>query len=161
MNPSLDSIRDLFRRNRIRCTRQRELVYSALAASDAHPTADELLRIVRDHDTDLSLATVYNTLDLFLSHGLCRKIASTVSSGPCRYDAVVHDHAHGVMPDGQIIDLPDDLSRRIVASLSSDIRKEVESLVGARVARIAVELVFAQTNHAPQTLAPDRAEHAI
>jgi Fur family peroxide stress response transcriptional regulator len=161
MNPSLNSIRDLFRRNHIRCTRQRELLYSALAASDAHPTADELLRMARDRDAALSLATVYNTLDLFLAHGLCRKITSTASSGPCRYDAVIHDHAHGVMPDGQIIDLPADLSHRIVASLSSDLRKEVESVVGARIARIAVELVFAQPDEAPRANAPDHAEHAI
>lgn len=157
MNPSPDSIRDLFRTHGIRCTRQRELVYAALASTTAHPTADQLLQLIRDHDSALSLATVYNTLEVFMSRGLCRKIACSVASGPHRYDAVVHDHAHGVMSNGEIVDLPNDLSRRIVASLSAELRREVESRVGARVARVAVEFVLAE----PEREHRDADDHAI
>lgn len=157
MNPSSEVIRDLFRKHCIRCTRQRELVYSALVSTSTHPTAEELLRLVHHHDSALSLATVYNTLDVFMSQGLCRKIASTVATGPCRYDAVVRDHAHGVLPTGEIIDLPNELSHRIVASLSPDLRREVEARVGAKVARVAVEFVLAK----PSSNDRDCDDHAI
>lgn len=142
MNLSPDSIRDLLREHGIRCTRQRELIYSTLASSRSHPCAEELLELVQDHDAAVSLATVYNTLELFRNHGLCRKIASTVANGPFRFDADVHDHAHGVLPNGQILDLPTQLSERIVSSLTPELRHEIESCTGAKVLRVAVELVL-------------------
>ena len=58
-------LRDLLAQHDIRLTRQREEIYAALAATKAHPTAEELLRAVRSSHPGISLATVYNTLETF------------------------------------------------------------------------------------------------
>lgn len=142
MKLNTESIRELFREHGIRCTRQRELVYAALASTPSHPTAEELLQLVHLHDSALSLATVYNTLEVLKNHGLCRKLVSSIANGPLRYDANVHDHAHGVFPNGEIVDFPAQLSERIVGSLSPDLREEIEALTGTKLLRIAVELVL-------------------
>jgi len=84
----------------LRCTRQRELIYSALSHTTAHPTAEDLHRTVRHDEPGLSLATVYNTLDTFVDRGLCRKIPSAAGNGPSRYDADTHAHAHVILDDG-------------------------------------------------------------
>lgn len=162
MNSTVEHTRNLFRENNIRCTRQRELVYIALTETNAHPTADELRRAVLVHDESVSLATVYNALEIFVESGLCRKLASTVASGPSRYDIRVHDHVHGVMPDGEIVDLPPDLSQRVVAAISPDLRREIESRLSTKVRRVAIELVFTSTgSKRPADADADRGGPAI
>ena len=74
-------LRELFRAHGLRCTRQRERIYEALASSTSHPTAEELHLAVRDADGGLSLATVYNTLEAFTERGLCRRVPSASTSG--------------------------------------------------------------------------------
>ena len=45
--------RDLLAKHSLRCTRQRMAVYEALVAFDGHPTAEELFRLARTHQTSL------------------------------------------------------------------------------------------------------------
>ncbi|MEC9373006.1 MAG: transcriptional repressor, partial [Planctomycetota bacterium] len=66
--------RTLFARHGLRCTRQRLDVYTALAAAKDHPTAEDLYFRVRAEQPGLSLSTVYNTLETFCRHGLCRRL---------------------------------------------------------------------------------------
>ncbi len=136
----LGPARDMIERHGLRCTRQRELVYSALAASKAHPTAEELLQSVREEEPGLSLATVYNTLEVFTRVGLCRRFPGVSGSNACRYDADVGDHAHVMTGDGKVIDVPEDLSQRLLASLPGDVIAEVEARLGVRLTRVSLQL---------------------
>lgn len=138
-------IRDLLSARGLRCTPQRELIYAALAASSIHPTAEELHNAVcrASKAAGLSLATVYNALDAFTRHGLARRIAPTCggSAAAFRYDADLSSHAHIVMADGGMRDLPPDLSARILGHLPANLTDEVERRMGVRVRRVRVEFV--------------------
>jgi Fur family peroxide stress response transcriptional regulator len=75
-----------------RLTPQRRLVYTTLAATAAHPDAEQLIAMVHERDPSVSVATVYNTLRLLVEAG---RILELRGLGPkTRYDAntVGHDH---------------------------------------------------------------------
>lgn len=73
---------------------RREAVYAALAATDAHPTAEELYAIVKVGLPDIGIATVYRNLAQLEREG--RVTAVETVSGRVRYDADVSAHAHFV-----------------------------------------------------------------
>jgi Fe2+ or Zn2+ uptake regulation protein len=136
------SVRDLLASRGLRCTLQREMLYTALMASKVHPTAEELHEAVnRALSADpISLATVYNTLEAFTSHGLARRIAPTQagSTAAFRYDADTSNHTHVVLADGSIRDLPTDLSERVLSQIPPEVVEEVERRMGVKVHRIGV-----------------------
>jgi len=142
--PARPSPRTLFAQHELRWTKQREDVYGALAASEAHPTAEELYRHVQGAG-GISLATVYNTLEALVRCGLARRMAggsaAVGGAGAFRYDAEMTDHAHLVGNDGRIHDLPGDLGERVVASIPREVVDEIESRLGVRIARLSVEFV--------------------
>jgi Fe2+ or Zn2+ uptake regulation protein len=135
---------ELFRRNGLRRTRQRELVYHELLASKSHPTAEELFDAVRARDRRLSLATVYNTLDVLVERGLARRVPA-LCSGPSRFDADLSHHAHVTTGDGRVVDLPEDLSKRLLGAVDARVVREIESRLGVRVARVSVQVVADDT----------------
>ena len=134
------NFRTLFRTHQLRHTRQRELVYSALASTMAHPTADELYQMVHAKEPGLSLATVYNTLDALQECGLCRKLPTSGGSGPCRYDADLSPHIHVATRDGRMLDVPIDLSGRLLAGLDRGIVNEIEARLGVPLGDISVQV---------------------
>ena len=137
MRTDPEHIRDLFRMHDLRCTHQREIVYAGLSAANLHPTAEELYQNLHAQDPNISLATVYNTLDLLQDVGLVRRIPST---GACRFDAITVPHVHVSMPDGSVVDAPDDLSERLLAALSPDVLREIESRMGIKVSGLSVQV---------------------
>jgi len=138
---SMDQVRALFHKNDLRCTRQRELVFSALASTTAHPTAEELYHAVRGIDAGLSLATVYNTLEALVERGLSRRISN--GSGPCHYDADMQPHVHVSLRDGAVRDVPDDLSEKLLAGLTPEVMKELEQRMGVKIASIGMQIAAA------------------
>lgn len=140
--PQLDH-RALFAAHGLRCTRQRQVVYAALAGTREHPTAEAIYETVRtaanEPDSGISLATVYNTLETLSQRGLCRKLATP--GGPTRFDAITDEHAHVVAPDGSMVDLPDDLSHRVMAGVRDpELIAEIEKRLGVKVGRISIHL---------------------
>ncbi len=110
-----DQIDTLFASRGLRCTRQRKALYQALAASRAHPTADDLFREVSVSVEGISLATVYNTLEAFCQAGLVQKLPGAGTNGSSRYDAVRGDHLHmRCRHTGAVDDVPADISREIL-----------------------------------------------
>lgn len=114
-----EQARGVLRDHGVRPTRQREMVYAALASTDTHPTAEELLTAVRAADPGVSQATVYNTLETLTGCGLARRLPSRNAGGPCRFDADVHPHVHLTLPDGRVIDAPQGVSEAILAALNA------------------------------------------
>lgn len=137
-HPADPSTKRLFQAHGLRVTRQRERVYAALAASKAHPTAEDLFGAVRDDRTCLgmSLATVYNTLEALARAGLCRRIPN--AGGAVRYDADMGDHVHVMLSDGRVVDLPEALSARVLKAIPADLIEEMSANVGARVVGLHV-----------------------
>ena len=75
-----------------RSTRQRQVILEELQAVTSHPTAVELLELVRGRLPRVSLGTVYRNLDLLHKMGLIEKLK--YSSGDARFDANTAPHDH-------------------------------------------------------------------
>lgn len=78
--------------NGLRMTRQRQLVYDVLMAEGGHPTADEVLRQVRERMPTISLATVYNCLETLVECRLIRQVNRDRDSS--RYCGNLTEHGH-------------------------------------------------------------------
>jgi len=75
-----------------RLTPQRRLVYQALARTDTHPDAEQLISMVRLHDPSISVATVYNSLRVLADAGWILELRGL---GPkTRYYANTGEHDH-------------------------------------------------------------------
>ena len=135
-------IRRLFRNTGLRHTRQREAVFAALRATKAHPTAEELFEIVRETEPGLSLATVYNSLDALTDARLCQRLPS--NGGPIRYDADLRQHVHLVLPDGRVLDVPDDLAGQVLDSLPEGFADRLEVCCGISVGSLGIQIVASE-----------------
>ncbi len=149
--------RALFAAHRLRYTRQRAALYSTLAATTSHPTAEQLFEMTRATITStrggatpqrsLSLSTVYSVLEAFVERGLCRRITNVRGVGPCRFDADVSEHVHVVMPDGSLRDVPEPIASRALATVmgaepgSHGVIQDIEHAMGVRIGRASLQLI--------------------
>ncbi|MCX7801342.1 MAG: transcriptional repressor [Fimbriimonadales bacterium] len=94
------------REHNIQPTPQRLMVAQCLAqAAGQHPTAEQILGLVRRRWPAVSRATVYNTLNLFAERGLVRR--QILREGTAVYDPTPDPHHHLLdLDSGQIVDLP-------------------------------------------------------
>lgn len=135
----VEAARAAFERLGLRCTRQRMDIYEALRACCSHPTAEELFSVVRREQPGLSLATVYNTLEVLCSNGLCRKVAS--SDSVSRYDADMRDHVHVTTPEGGVHDVPEDLGDRILGSIPQPLLDQIAQRLGMDIRGVRIDLL--------------------
>jgi Fur family iron response transcriptional regulator len=63
--PDQTRIQDLLEKQGIQATAQRMLIAELLFARDQHLTAEQIIQTLAERGTDVSKATVYNTLNLF------------------------------------------------------------------------------------------------
>ena len=138
---AIEELRAIFAQNGLRTTRQREVVYQILAGSAMHPTADEPMERVHAVDPEVSQATIYNTLDAFVSCALARRIPSPNSGGACRYDADIGEHVHLLLKDGRVMDVPMDLSKQILDAIPQSVLEELKARTGVDLFDINIELV--------------------
>lgn len=73
-------------------SKKRQVILEALAATTAHPTAQELYQQLKPDYPDLSLGTVYRNLSLFSKQGDVMSVG--VFRGQERFDARTEPHAH-------------------------------------------------------------------
>ena len=99
-----------------RYTEQRSAVYRFLLSTVAHPTADEVFTAVRSQIPDISLATVYKSLEALVGCGLAMKLTYGVASA--RYDGRTDPHPHARCTScGAVLDVPGRLDARALSSL--------------------------------------------
>jgi Fur family transcriptional regulator, peroxide stress response regulator len=88
-----------------RLTEQRSAVYRCLLATSDHPSADDLFTTVRRVIPDISLATVYKSLETLVSCGLASKL--TYGDGSARYDGRTDPHPHArCLSCSKVLDVP-------------------------------------------------------
>jgi Fur family iron response transcriptional regulator len=94
----------------IRPTSQRVRVAELLLVHPVHLTAEQMLATLKQTSSRVSKATVYNTLKLFVDHGLARQIHTDPDR--CVYDSTMAPHHHFQDLDtGEMIDIdPQDLA---------------------------------------------------
>lgn len=99
-----------------RLTDQRAAVYRFLVGTTSHPTADDVFTGVRVEITDISLATVYKSLETLVGCGLATKL--TYGDGSARYDGRTDPHHHArCVACGTVIDVPGRLDRAVFEQL--------------------------------------------
>jgi Fur family peroxide stress response transcriptional regulator len=87
----------------VRPTSQRETVYESLLERRDHPTADEIFARVRETAPTISLATVYNCLDVLVQNKLVRAV--NFERAPTQYCANLSPHAHFHDEAGRTLDI--------------------------------------------------------
>jgi len=107
---AVNDVSSILEQHGIRATHQRIKVAEVLLAAPVHMTAEQLLATLRQAPSRVSKATVYNTLKLFVDHGLARQIH--LDPDRCVYDSTMVPHHHFQNVDtGEMIDIrPEDLA---------------------------------------------------
>ncbi len=82
------------REHGMRITPQRILILRQLLDNRNHPTAEDIYRAVCRTYPNISLATVYNTLNMLIELGEIREFAATNDSK--RFDPNLHPHDHAL-----------------------------------------------------------------
>ena len=76
----------------LRLTHQRLEIYSELAETPDHPTAETIYQRIRKKIPTISLDTVYRTLATFARHGLINKVETVESQA--RFEVKIMRHHH-------------------------------------------------------------------
>ena len=90
----------------LKVTTQRIAVLDAIISLNNHPTAENIMDHIRKIHPNISSATIYKVLDVFVSNGLIRRVDT--ERDIMRYDAITESHHHIYCSDsGQILDFHD------------------------------------------------------
>ncbi len=76
----------------LKVTPQRIAIYRELASTDQHPSTETIYKKIKDYYPNISLTTVYRTLETFEKLGLISVV--NVLYNAARYDANVEPHHH-------------------------------------------------------------------
>jgi Fur family peroxide stress response transcriptional regulator len=117
MNEKFLKFADSLKKSGLRLTATRTEICKLLSETSDHPSALEIYRELKSRYPSLSLATVYNTMDVLVEMGLIR-VLGCVGGGHVHIDTNTHSHINVMcMSCHKIIDLPSDeienLDRRI------------------------------------------------
>lgn len=132
MHLSPQEIRRRFRSAKLRLTPQRAAIYGALVENPTHPSADELLDIVRRNSPDISANTVYYTLAALRTAGLVQEV--NYGHDRARFDGNVEPHHHVVCRSCQrIVDVMDGRLDRVNRSMMAGMLPYDFQVTGHRV----------------------------
>jgi Fur family iron response transcriptional regulator len=98
-------MRSLLEQRGILATPQRLLIAGLLFSRDQHLTADQIMYALAEAGTQVSKATVYNTLNLFSAKGLLKPLQVDPQRSLFDSNTEPHHHIHDV-DTGELIDVP-------------------------------------------------------
>ena len=85
--------------------KKRDAILTCLRATDTHPSAEDVHRMLQAEHPDISLATVYRNLALFKKQGLIVSVGTV--NGAERFDANTASHVHFFCTGcDSVLDLP-------------------------------------------------------
>lgn len=79
-------------KNGLKVTPQRVAILECIISLDNHPSVDNITRLLRLSYPNISLATIYNSLDAFSKKGIIKKVLT--KNEPERFDTVGKKHHH-------------------------------------------------------------------
>tara|TARA_B100000965_G_scaffold50852_1_gene37758 strand:- start:1817 stop:2281 length:465 start_codon:yes stop_codon:yes gene_type:complete len=121
----------------LRATQQRLNIWDELSSTDTHRDIETILKDLKKHKINVSRATLYRTIDVFVKHSLLKKI--TLDSGKFLYEhnkkAITPQHDHIVCEDcGEIFEFYDNnissIENKIADDLNLNLTKRVHQLSG-------------------------------
>ena len=100
----------------IRPSQKRIMLMYYLMKYRNHPTIDDMFLALHDFIPTLSKTTVYNTMDMFVSHGVVKGLS--IDEKQMRYDADISPHAHFLCNScGRLFDVP--IKENVISLLKS------------------------------------------
>lgn len=126
-------VAQILRAHGIQPSAQRLAVADYVLGTDAHPSAEEVLRQAKARLPMISRATVYNTLNLFVAKGLVRELV--LAEGRSVFDCNLELHHHFIDDaTGTIHDVPWDALRvsRVERLVGYEIKEYMVVLRGRR-----------------------------
>lgn len=124
-----DKLQTLFEENGLRNTSQRRDVYNYIINTSTHPTARQIFDQLKPDHPSLSLATVYNTLDLLVGAGLITALGE-IGDNQVHFDGDTTAHINLACTECfKIVDIPN----RNAAPLTSQIEDTGFAIHGSRV----------------------------
>lgn len=90
-------VNDFIKRSKelgIKITPQRVAIYRELANTDEHPSAEAIYKKIKNYYPNISLTTIYRTLETFEKLGLISVV--NILYNAARYDANLEPHHHMV-----------------------------------------------------------------
>jgi Fe2+ or Zn2+ uptake regulation protein len=136
MDGMSDDLATALRDRGMRVTPQRVVLHRALRELDRHVTADELLDAVGDRLPNVSLPTIYATLELLEELGMVRRVQR---AGTTLFDPRTDSHHHLICTScGSIEDLDSELDTARLeraATRHGFEHERIEAVVHGRCAR--------------------------
>ena len=96
----IEEIHKILKEHGLKITPQRIAVYEALCLL-GHPYAEDIVSHVRKSNPNISVATIYNTLEHFKAKNLLCKLETCQDK--MRYDAGMKKHYHICNPDNDMM----------------------------------------------------------
>ena len=121
----------------LRATKQRLNIWDELSSSEKHRDIETILKDLKKNKINVSRATLYRTIDVFVKHNLLKKI--TLDSGKFLYEhnkkTITPQHDHIVCEDcGEIFEFYDNnissIENKIADGLNLNLTKRVHQLSG-------------------------------
>lgn len=104
MKKEIDEFNKAMKQAEKRVTPQRLAIFKMLIATNAHPTAQEIYRHVKQEYPMITLATVYHTLDMLIQIGIAKELGFSGLS--TRFEANMKPHINLIcLKCGKIEDL--------------------------------------------------------
>ena len=121
----------------LRATKQRLSIWDELSSTEKHRDIETILKDLKKNKINVSRATLYRTIDVFVKHNLLKKI--TLDSGKFLYEhnkkTITPQHDHIVCEDcGEIFEFYDNnissIENKIADGLNLNLTKRVHQLSG-------------------------------
>jgi len=118
----MDDIRRKFHEKQYKLTPQRQLILQTFVEhQDKHLSAEDVHVIVREHSSEIGLATVYRTLELFSELEVLQKM--DFGDGRSRYEinetSTPHHHHHLIcLVCGKVKEFEDDLLETLETTIA-------------------------------------------
>jgi Fe2+ or Zn2+ uptake regulation protein len=131
-------VEEVLRSEGLRATKQRLEIWDELSSSDKHRDIETILLDLQNKKINVSRATLYRTIDVFVKHSLLKKI--TLDSGKFLYEhnkkTITPKHDHIVCEDcGEIFEFYDNsisnIEKKIAEDLNLKVTKRVHQLSGS------------------------------
>ena len=93
----IDNFRDALRKENLKFTHQRFLVFKTLLTNEGHFDCEDIIGLINKNGSKVSRATVYRTLDILVKYNFARKLI--LDDGVARYENKLFTEHHDHMID--------------------------------------------------------------
>ena len=130
----------------LRATKQRLDIWDELSATNKHRDIDTILSSLIEKKINVSRATLYRTIDVFVKHGLLKKLV--LDNGKFLYEhnkkSITPQHDHIVCEDcGEIFEFFDNN----ISLIEDKIAKDLNLKVTKRVHQLSATCTVSKCNH--------------